>query len=143
MKHPWRTSYTVLVVRHRFSINWCEYTAAKWVPRHPQFHTIIYLWVLARHKITWHIISKQRFRKYICIPSGLIERLPFMQRTVAVSSSGVTGCTLNSPVTTLGKRTGSGETPLVGREAATDAAVDTPMSAKYLFRASQPIVGSW
>ena len=88
-------------------------------------------------------MSKQRFRKHIGIPSGPIERLPFMQRTVAVSSSGVTGCTLNSPVTTLGKRTGSGETLLVGRDAATDAAVDTPMSAKYLFRASQPMVGNW
>ena len=43
MKHPWRTSDTVLVVRHGCSIHFCGCTTAKWVLRHPHFHTILHL----------------------------------------------------------------------------------------------------
>ena len=45
MKHPWRTSDTVLVVRHGCSIYFCGCTTAKWVLRHPHFHTILHLWL--------------------------------------------------------------------------------------------------
>ena len=44
VKHPWRTSDTVLVVRHGCSIHFCGCTTSKWVLRHPHFHTIIHLW---------------------------------------------------------------------------------------------------
>ena len=44
MKHPWPTSDTVLVVRHGCSIHFCGCNTAKWVLRHPHFHTILHLW---------------------------------------------------------------------------------------------------
>ena len=44
MKHPWRTSDTVLVVLHGCCIKFCGCTTTKWVFRHPHFHTIIHLW---------------------------------------------------------------------------------------------------
>ena len=50
MKHPWRTSDTVLVVRHGCSIHFCGCTTAKWVLRHPHFHTILHLWIRLRHE---------------------------------------------------------------------------------------------
>ena len=44
MKHPWRTSDTVLVVRHGCSIHFCGCMTAKWVLCRPHFHTILHLW---------------------------------------------------------------------------------------------------
>ena len=44
MEHPWRTTNTVSKVRHGCFINFCGCTTAKWVLRHPHFHTIIHLW---------------------------------------------------------------------------------------------------
>ena len=45
MEHPWRTSDTVLVVHHGCSIHFCGCMTAKWVLRHPHFHTILHLWI--------------------------------------------------------------------------------------------------
>ena len=43
MEHPWRTTNTVSEVRHGCFINFCECTTAKWVLRHPHFHTMLHL----------------------------------------------------------------------------------------------------
>ena len=45
MEHPWRTTNTVSEVRHGCFINLCGCTTAKWVLRHPHFHTILHLWL--------------------------------------------------------------------------------------------------
>ena len=43
MEHPWRTTNTVSEVRHGCFIKLCECMTAKWVLRHPHFHTILHL----------------------------------------------------------------------------------------------------
>ena len=57
MKHPWRTSDTVLVVHDGCFNNWCGCTTATWVLRHPHFHIILHLWLLESHSFTRSLIT--------------------------------------------------------------------------------------
>ena len=58
MKHPWRTSDTVLVVRHGCSINFCGCTTGKWMLRHPHFHTILHLCLVGNNCGSVHVRSR-------------------------------------------------------------------------------------
>ena len=91
--------------------------------------------------MTWAMALKHFLTNCIGNPSGPHAPLLFIVITVCHSWSGVIGCTRNAAVPTRGRRTDRRPRPSAGSPAATDAAVVTPMLAKYRFSVSGSVSG--